>query len=155
MSTDIRSSDPTYLFYALCQMDAFQVQQKIQVCCDMSRERGDNYEWAYDPRNVHLVLKSIRGSASYWKSCCSQILAMCRQLGSPNFFLSFSYDDLNSWDSINAMYKRQHGFQSAGIDPRDLSYDQKKRLLDSSPVTAARHFKFRVKELFKLIRRHS
>ena len=112
MSSEIRFSHPSYLLYALCQVEDYQVQQKIQICCEMSREQGSNEEWCYDPKNVHLVLKSIRGSASYWKSYCSQTLALCRQLGAPTFFFTFSYDDLNSWDSINAMYKRINGFST-------------------------------------------
>lgn len=155
MSSDIRFSDPTYLFYALCQVEEHQIQQKIQVCCDMSRERNDDSEWCYDPRNVHLVLKSIRGSASYWKSSCSQTLAICRQLGPPTFFLTFSYDDLNSFDSVNAMHKRLHGYHEPDIDPQTLTYEQKKALLDSSPITAARHLNYRVRQLYKLMKKHS
>ena len=66
-----------------------------------------------------------------------------------------SLKSLNSYDSINAMYKRLNGFNSAEVDPRQLSYDEKKSLLDSSPITAARHFNYRVKQLFKLMKRHS
>lgn len=87
MSSDLRFSEPTYLFYALCQVEQHQIKQKIQICCDMSREQSDSTEWCYDPKNVHLILKSIRGSASYWKSYCLQVLAMCHQLGSPSLFL--------------------------------------------------------------------
>ena len=155
MSTDLRFSDPTYLFYALCQVEDYQIQQKIQVCCEMSRETEDSTEWCYDPRNVHLVLKSIRGTASYWQSYCSRTLAMCRQLGAPDLFLTFSYDDLNGWDCINSMYKRLHGFTTPDVDPSTLSYDERKSLLDCSPITPARHFNYRVSQLFKLMRKHS
>lgn len=155
MSSDLRFSEPSYLFYALCQVEESQINKKVQVCCDMTQESGERSDWVYDPRNVHLVLKSIRGSAAYWKSYCSQTLAMCRQLGPPSLFLTFSYDDTNSWDSINAMHKRMNGLNADDIDPRSLSYEEKKSLLDSSPVTAARHFNHRVKQLYRLMQKHS
>lgn len=67
----------------------------------------------------------------------------------------FSYDDLNSWDSINAFYKRLNGFDQEDIDPALLAYEEKKSLLDSCPITAARHFNYRVRQLYNLMKKHS
>ena len=74
---------------------------------------------------------------------------------SANILLNILHDDLNSFDSINAMHKRLHGYHVPDIDPQTLTYEEKKALLDGSPITAARHLNFRVRQVYKLMKKHS
>ncbi|CAG7822107.1 unnamed protein product, partial [Allacma fusca] len=80
MSATRRFSDVSYLFYALCEIEEEQIKQKINVCCNMSQEE-ETSEWKYNPKNVHLVLSSIRGTPSYWMTYQGSVLAMIKQLG--------------------------------------------------------------------------
>ncbi|CAG7826156.1 unnamed protein product, partial [Allacma fusca] len=150
MSASKRFSDVSYLFYALCEIEEEQIKQKINVCCNMSQEE-ETSEWKYNPKNVHLVLSSIRGTPSYWMTYQGSVLAMIKQLGGCTFFFTTSVDDINSFEFVNAMNKFKHGFDTPDIDPQSLSYYEKKELLDDYPVVAARQFNLRVTEFFNLV----
>ncbi|CAG7824817.1 unnamed protein product [Allacma fusca] len=156
MSSDRRFSVPSYVFYALCQVEEFKIKQKVQVCCDMKMQTGDRNS-EYDPKNVHLVLANIRGTLSYWKQYCGSVIAMIHQLGSPTFFLTFSYYDLNSIDALMAMMMNEstNDINFEDIQWDTLDFDQRRKLLDNNFITAARHFNMRVNELFKMMQKLS
>lgn len=56
--------------------------------------------------NIHLTMRNIRGSASYWRKCCSELIAMVRTLGPPSWFLTFSCNDLH-WPDMIKRYSWQ------------------------------------------------
>ncbi len=51
-------------------------------------------------QNSVMFLKTIRGTAAYWKDELFNILARMRTLGPPDLFLTFSVDDIG-WKELN------------------------------------------------------
>ena len=49
--------------------------------------------------NSYMFMKSIRGTAAYWKNCLLDLLAMIRSLGPPTIFMTLSADDMH-WKEI-------------------------------------------------------
>ena len=96
-------------------------------------------------------MSSIRGSASYWKKYTADIIAMIKQLGIPTFFFTFSFDDLNSFDCVNAMWKQEYGFDCPDVDPSQIPFLRRKELLNKYPVIAARHFNLRLHKFLALL----
>ncbi|OXA56619.1 hypothetical protein Fcan01_09106 [Folsomia candida] len=133
MSSEKRFSRNTdFLFYALSETDKYRARQKIAICChqklqgDPNGQLEDNLA-ARDPHS----------------------------LGVPTFFFTFSYDDLNSSDSVNALLKAKHGADTPECDPSSIPYDERKQMLNDDPVTAARHFSMRLTKFIALIKANS
>jgi hypothetical protein len=115
----IMSSDPRfkgmseYLFYALSVVDRWRIQQTVAVIESLRTQMGSqNHEQILNQsgvENPHIIMGKIRGSSSYWRKYGSDMIAMIKQLGFPTFFFTFSYDDLNSSDSVNALWKGDKG----------------------------------------------
>ncbi len=126
----IMSSNPAlitneYLFYAMNQVESHALQQKIAVCGNMASNNGEGSDSNNLPglENVHLYMQGIRGSGSYWRKYTNDVLSMMEQLGVPTFFLTISYDDLNSNDSLTAMWKAKYG-EDAEVpsDPSEMPF---------------------------------
>lgn len=155
MGSDPRFNSVEYLFYALDVCDRYRAYQKINVCANM-RIQG-NEEQVDDDRMVDpkLFMGSIRGTQQYWENYKGNLIAMVKTLGTPTFFATFSYDDMNSNDAINALWKAKMGPDAATIDPESLSYQEKKELLNNYPVAAARHFSMRLTKFLSFCKNHS
>jgi len=80
---------------------------------------------------------------------------MIRTLGVPTFFLTFSYDDLNSQDAINALLAAKYGPHFPRRKAEDIPYPERKELLNDYPVAAARHFSMRIVKVINLLKRNS
>ena len=159
MSSDKRFAGNTdLLFYALAESDKYRVQQKIGiVCAQRNQEQGEPREndlpaAGTDPSSY---MSAIRGSAPYWAKYCGDLIAMIKQLGIPTFFLTFSFDDLNSEDAVTALWIAENGSDSESTCPTDLSFEDRKRLLNRHPIAAARHFSMRVTKFLQLLKSRS
>ncbi|XP_076397900.1 uncharacterized protein LOC143266155 [Megachile rotundata] len=87
--------------------------------------------------NVHLTMRNIRGSVSYWKRCCSELIAMVRSLGPPTWFATFSCNDLNWPDMLKAL----HLSDGRPItDFENLTFADRLKLVHKYPVVIARQF---------------
>ena len=96
-------------------METYKLFQMCNKVSDLETDRPVD-RLLDDQTSVHLAFKGMRGSSSYWRSYSGDMIAMIAQLSLPNFFLTMSYDDLNSFDAINALWKAKHGSE-AEIDP--------------------------------------
>ena len=73
---------------------------------------------------------------------------MIRQLGTPTWFFTLSAADLKWPDMIQAI-ARQYGVHYTDDEVTALSFDEKSNWLKRNPVTAARHFHYRLNVLFQ------
>jgi hypothetical protein len=55
---------------------------------------------------------------------------MVKTWGVPTFFLTVSFDDLNSYDCVNALWKAENGYQVADIDPITIPFNTRRELLN-------------------------
>ena len=94
--------------------------------------------------NVHLIMRNVRQLASYWRRVCSELIGMVRSLGAPTRFLTFSCNDLNWSDMLEAL------LLAAGRDPNEansLTFSEKLCLVQRFPVIVSRQFMVRLNDL--------
>ena len=97
---------------------------------------------------AYSFMKNIRGSPPYYQRTFYDLLAMIRQLGTPTWFFTLSAADLKWPDMIQTIAK-QYGVYYTDDDVASLSFDDKSNWLKRNPVTAARHFQYRLNSLFQ------
>lgn len=153
MSVDKRFNRNDYLFYALSIVEYFRAKSSVSVSCRMRQGHGEQtprLERLVD--NMHLTMRNIRGSASYWQKFRSELIAMVRTLGSPTWFLTFSCNDLNWSDMIKALLIADGG----NIDDAErLSFQEHLNLMQKHSVVVARQFSLRFIALMRFLKRNN
>ena len=97
---------------------------------------------------AYKIFKNIRGSPAYYQSLFYDILAMMGQLGTPTWFFTLSAADMQ-WPDLIQTIARQSGVILSDEDVCNLSYAERCDWLRSNPVTAVRHFHYRLETFFK------
>ena len=75
---------------------------------------------------------------------------MVKQLGVPTYFLTLSCADLR-WDELPYIVNKLKNLNLTDEEIRDLTYQQRPKLLNDNPVLVARLFQFKVQVFFKEI----
>ena len=97
---------------------------------------------------AYSFMKNIRGSPPYYQRTFYDLLAMIRQLVTPTWFFTLSAADLKWPDMIQTIAK-QYGVHYTDDEVAALSFNEKSNWLKRNPVTAARHFHYRLTMLFQ------
>ena len=97
---------------------------------------------------AYKIFKNIRGSPAYYQSLFYDILAMMGQLGTPTWFFTLSAADMQ-WPDLIQTIARQSGVTLSDEDVCNLSYAERCNWLRSNPVTAVRHFHYRLETFVK------
>ena len=92
---------------------------------------------------AYRILKDVRGTPAYWQKVHYEVLAMIRQLGIPTWFLTLSAADMK-WPEVIQIIARQYGTILTDEQVSNLSWEEKCSWLRRNPVTAARHFQYRL-----------
>ena len=95
-----------------------------------------------------MLLKKMFVDPPYYQKTFYQLLAMIRQLGTPTWFFTLSAADMK-WPDLIGTIARQHGVFNTNEDIEGLSFDERLKWLRQNPVTAARHFQYRLDVFFK------
>ena len=74
---------------------------------------------------------------------------MIRQLGIPTWFFTLSAADMQ-WPDVIQTIARQYGTLLTDDDVKTMSFEEKSKWLRQNPVTAARHFQYRLNTFFQL-----
>ena len=98
-------------------------------------------------RLVHLdegfkFLRALRGSPPYFESAKKDLFAMIRQLGPATLFCSFSAAETHWIHLLRILGKLVDGKEYSDNELENLNWEQKCRLIQSDPVTCARHFDY-------------
>ena len=101
--------------------------------------------------NVFHFISSVKGTPAYWKQFLHEVLAMVKQLGIPTYFLTLSCGDLR-WNELPYIINHLNNLNLTDEEIRNLTYQQRTKLLNDNPVLVARHFqlkrKFSSRKLF-------
>ena len=97
---------------------------------------------------AYAFLKNVRGSPPYYQKTFYELLAMIRQLGTPTWFFTLSAADMK-WPDTIRMIARQHGVSYSDDDIKNLSFEERSKWLRQNPITATRHFQYRLATFFK------
>ena len=98
--------------------------------------------------DAHKFLKNVRGSPAYFQRVMYEVLGMIRQLGLPTWFLTLSAADMQ-WPDVIQTIARQYGTILSDDDVKGMSFEDKSKWLRQNPVTAARHFHYRLQTFFQ------
>ena len=149
-------------------LDYLFVAQYI-VECKQVLDDGNNFAWRQKPAQqitasqvkdksfmsdnvrtdkAYRFLKNVRGSPPYYQRTFYDLLAMIRQLGTPTWFFTLSAADMK-WPDMIQIIARQYGVSYSDDDIAALSFDEKSNWLRRNPVTAARHFQYRLNSFFQ------
>ena len=97
---------------------------------------------------AYSFMKNVRGSPPYYQRTFYDLLAMIRQLGTPTWFFTLSAADMK-WPDIIQTIAKQYGVYYTDEDVAALSFEDKSNWLRRNPVTAARHFHYRLNVFFQ------
>ena len=149
--------DLDYLFVAQYIVEAKQVL-----------DDGNNFAWRQKPSRqitaaqakdqaflgqfvrtdkAYSFMKNIRGSPPYYQCTFYDLLAMIRQLGTPTWFFTLSAADMK-WPDIIQTIAKQYGVYYTDDEVNALAFEDKSNWLRRNPVTAARHFHYRLNLFF-------
>ena len=98
---------------------------------------------------AYRFLKNVRGSPAYFQRVMYDVLGMIRQLGIPTWFLTLSAADMQ-WPDVIQTIARQYGTVLTDDDVKTMSFEEKSKWLRQNPVTAARHFQYRLNTFFQV-----
>ena len=89
-------------------------------------------------------LRAVRGSPPYFEKAKKDIFAMIRQLGSASLFCSFSSAETQWTHLLRILGKLVDNKTYTDTELENLNWEEKSRLIQSDPVTCARHFDYQV-----------
>ncbi|KAG5683289.1 hypothetical protein PVAND_012577 [Polypedilum vanderplanki] len=122
---DPRFQSVEYLFYALSMYEYHRIQSTINACGKKVRGRDGAVE------DLHLHMRSLRGSAAYWRTAFNELTAMIRNIGPPTWFITLSCNDLHWHDMIKALLIADG---RPDEDPSKINIDEVQRLIEIYPV---------------------
>ncbi|KAG5666753.1 hypothetical protein PVAND_014765 [Polypedilum vanderplanki] len=143
---DPRFQSVEYLFYALSMFEYHRIQSTINACGKKVRGRDGVVE------DLHLHMRSLRGSAAYWRTAFNELTAMIRNIGPPTWFITLSCNDLHWHDIIKAFLIAD---SRPNEDPSQINIAEAQRLIEKYPVILSRHFSRRVKAFMKYIKKNA
>ena len=105
-------------------------------------------------RLVHLdegykFLRALRGSPPYFERAKKDIFAMIRQLGPATLFRSFSSAETKWIHLLRILGKLVDDKEYSDSELENLNWEEKSRLIQSDPVTCARHFDYQLNQFLR------
>ena len=94
-------------------------------------------------------LKTLRGSPPYFEKAKKDLFAMIRQLGPASLFCSFSSAETKWNHLLRILGKLIDHKDYSDEELNNLTWEEKCRLIQSDPVTCARHFDFQFNTFLK------
>ena len=88
-------------------------------------------------------LRALRGSPPYFEKAKKDIFAMIRQLGPASLFCSFSSAETQWTHLLRILGKLVNNKEYTELE--NLNWEEKCKLIQSDPVTCARHFDYQIK----------
>jgi hypothetical protein len=97
----------------------------------------------------YKFLRALRGSPPYFEKAKKDLFAMIRQLGPASLFFSFSSAE-TKWNHLLRILGKLVDHKDYSDEQLDnLTWDEKCRLIQSDPVTCARHFDYQFNTFLK------
>ncbi len=123
--------DANHFIYRQNQLTAQQAKNKTIIAEHVRKDRA------------YAFLKNVRGSPPYYQRTFYELLAMIRQLGTPTWFFTVSATDMK-WPEMIQTIAKQYGVTYTDEDVAASSFEERSNWLKRNPVTAARHFQYRL-----------
>ena len=106
--------------------------------------KGDAAKSLIHQDKAYTFLASIRGSPPYFQKVSKDLFATIKQLGQATFFITLSAAESRWKQLLRILGRVVDEKQYTDQELEDLTWDDKCRLIQSHPITCARHFDFSV-----------
>lgn len=97
----------------------------------------------------YKFLTALHGSPSYFEKAKKDLFAMIRQLGPASLFCSFSSAETRWIHLLRILGQVVDHKQYTDDELENLNWEEKCRLIQSDPVTCARHFDFQISQFLR------
>ena len=97
-------------------------------------------------------LKKVRSSPAFWQQKQRELMSMIRQLGCPTFFLTLSAAETKWTELLRILKQILDDVKLSVEEVLEFQWSERADLIRRDPVTCARYFDHRSKELFKVLR---
>ena len=94
-------------------------------------------------------LRALRGSPPYFEKAKKDIFAMIRQLGSASLFCSFSSAETQWTHLLRILGNLINNREYTDTELENLKWKEKCKLIQSNPVTCARHFDYQINQFIQ------
>ena len=95
----------------------------------------------------YQFLQTLRGSPPYFRRAKQDLFAMIRQLGPATFFMSLSAAETKWTHLLKILGKAVDKVDYTDEDIKIMRWEEKCRLVQSDPITCARHFDYMLRTL--------
>ena len=106
-------------------------------------------------RLIHLdegfkFLRALRGSPPYFEKAKRDLFAVIRQLGPATLFCSFSSAETQWIHLLKILGKLLDNKDYCDSELENFNWEEKSRLIQSDPVTCARHFDYQISQFIHM-----
>ena len=91
-------------------------------------------------------LRALRGSPPYFEKTKKDLFAMIRQLGPASLFCSFSSAETKWIHLLRILGQLVDKKKYTNVELENMNWNEKCRLIQSDPVTCARHFDYQISQ---------
>lgn len=100
----------------------------------------------------YKLLESFPSAPAYWQKEGKELRAMIRQLGIPTFFITLSSAETKWIQLLIILEKITNNRDLTFEEAEQLTFTQRSKLIRNDPVTCARYFDHRIREIMKIIK---
>ncbi|KAJ8049090.1 ATP-dependent DNA helicase pfh1 [Holothuria leucospilota] len=144
------------IFYKAKKLQISQIQQKATLSLRKKKTGGKkltaeifkNMESVQEMLSLDegfRVFRTVRGSPPYWEKTKKELFAMIRQLGIPTWFMSFSAAETRWLHLLRILGRTVHNKEYSDAEILNMTWHEKSELIQSDPVTCARHFDYMIR----------
>ena len=112
----------------------------------------ENIERMVEDDEAFKFLKTVRSTPAFWQQKQRELMSMIRQLGCPTFFLTLSAAETKWLELLRILKQILDDVNLSVEEVLEFQWSERADLIRRDPVTCARYFDHRSKELFKVLR---
>ena len=113
---------------------------------------NDNLERMVEDDEAFKFLKTVRSSPAFWQQKQRELMSMIIQLGCTMFFLTLSAAEIKWIELLRILKQILDDVKLSVKEVLEFQWSERADLIRRDPVTCARYFDHRSKELFKVLR---
>lgn len=99
--------------------------------------------------NAFRFMASITGTPAYWESKKKDVLTMVRQKGNFTLFITMSMAETHWYELLVILKKTVDGIDIDEETAKNMTFEEKSRLIREDPITCALYFEHRIAEIRK------
>lgn len=150
---------PDYLLYMAKKLELLKLRSNVNVCLRKKNLRDGHVNTAEKVLNdsfvqgllqydvAYQLSEGVRGSGQHWKGEKKKVRAMIRQFDLPSTFLTMSAAEAHWPELIVQLKKSVDNEDIKEEDVIDIPQSERARLIQSDPITCARHFDKRMRAI--------